>query len=70
MVPVYVYVETTPNRCGVDKIVVDDEALDLSKAELADPDNWKSDRRRKAAFRAAKRSADDACDWPAWEFGW
>jgi len=64
-VPVYVVVDDD----GVSKVVVDDEALDLTKATLM-AENMSGiaavDAERLA--RAVEIAEDN--EWPSWEFGW
>jgi len=65
LVPVYVVVDDD----GVSKVVVDDEALDLSTARLADCDSTGDADKDAALLSRAVAIADDA-EWPSWEFGW
>lgn len=66
-VPVYIVVG--PNSV-VSTVAVDDEALNLSGASLADECQAKSKSATTRRLRQAVRRAEACEDWPAWEFGW
>jgi hypothetical protein len=76
MVPVYIYVETgddangKPNgNMGVDKVVVDDEAIDVSEATLVGREENEEKDVAERALRDGIEAARDAYEWPAWQFG-
>jgi hypothetical protein len=64
-VPVYIVME----RDLVRKVVVDDEAVDLTKAILADHSLSGEPDLDAARLKHAVAMAGD-CEWPAWRFGW
>ncbi len=66
-VPVYIVVGSDG---VVSTVVVDDEALNLSRATLADECWAKSKSATKRRLRRAIRRAEACEDWPAWQFGW
>jgi hypothetical protein len=66
MVPVYVHIDDGM----VSKVVVDDEALDLDTATLADVDEAWSPAEIKERRDRAVEIAGGNQSWPSWEFGW
>lgn len=66
-VPVYIAVGADG---VVSTVVVDDEALDLSKATLAEDCLSKSKSATTRRLRQAVKRAEACDDWPVWRFGW
>lgn len=66
-VPVYIVVGADG---AVSAVVVDDEALNLNEAILADDCQAKSKSATTRRLRQAVRRAEACDDWPTWQFGW